>query len=368
MHTLPLPLSETTPQAAGFDAGRLAEATAFAAARETAWSRDLAWQIEVNNRANHEGEFARPRGPVLVRGPCSGLVLREGLVVGSWGQPGRRETTFSVAKSYLAMLTGVALGDGLIASLDEPVARTVDDGGFEPPHNHAITWRQLLNQTSEWQGTLWGIPDSIDWNRVVGGDASAWPPKGSPRLLHPPGAYFEYNDVRVNRLALSLLRLFREPLPRVLRTRVMDPVGASRGWEWHGYDEAWVTVDGVRMASVTGGSHWGGGMMIDSYDHARFGLLHLWDGVWAGTRILPEGWVKEATTASALRQDYGLLWWLNTGRQSRPGLPEECFWAAGDGGHMVFVHPPTRIVVVTRWLDRAAHEPFLVRVLGALAE
>jgi CubicO group peptidase (beta-lactamase class C family) len=367
MHTMAPPLSETSADAAGFDADRLAEAVGFAAARETAWSRDLAAQIELKNRESHEGEFAKPRGPVLRRGPCSGLVLRDGLVAAAWGQPSRRETTFSVAKSYLAMLAGIALGDGLIGELDEPVARTVDDGGFEPPHNHAITWRQLLNQTSEWQGTLWGIPDSIDWNRAIGADPAAWPPKGSPRLLHPPGAYFEYNDVRVNRLALCLLRLFRRPLPEVLRTRVMDPIGASRTWEWHGYDEAWVTIDGLRMASVTGGSHWGGGMMINSYDHARFGLLHLWDGVWQGTRILPDGWVKTATTPSPLRPDYGLLWWLNTGAKARPSLPADCFWAAGDGGHTVFVHQPTRLVVVARWLDRSAHEPFLARVLASLS-
>jgi len=364
MPTPPSPLSEASPEAAGFDAGRLAEATAFAAAHETKWSRDLAWQIEANNRANHEGAFARPRGPVLLRGPCSGLVLRDGLVVARWGMPGRRETTFSVAKSYLAALAGLALGDGLIGSLDEPVLRTVDDGGFEPPHNDAITWRHFLQQTSEWQGTLWGIPDSIDWNRAVGGDAGAWPPKGSPRALHKPGSFHEYNDVRVNRLALSLLRLFRRPLPEVLRLRLMDPMAAGRKWEWHGYDEAWVTIDGQRMASVTGGSHWGGGMMIDSYDHARFGLLHLWDGVWNGTRLLPEGWVAAATAPSALRADYGLLWWLNAGK-AKASWPADCFWAAGDGGHLIWVHPPSRLVVVTRWLDRAVHEQAIAGILGA---
>jgi CubicO group peptidase (beta-lactamase class C family) len=162
------------------------------------------------------------------------------------------------------------------------------------------------------------------------------------------------------------MRVFRAPLPSVLRARVLDPIGASRQWEWHGYDDAWVTVDGLRMASVTGGSHWGAGMMIDSFDLARFGLLHLMDGVWEGRRVLPEGWVRQATSPSACKPDYGLLWWLNTGRVHFPRLPANAFWAAGAGGHLVFVAPDQRSVVVTRWLARDVHEEFLSRVLAAL--
>jgi CubicO group peptidase (beta-lactamase class C family) len=343
---------------------RLAEATRFAAANETKWLRDLAVQVEQQNRADNEGAFAKPRGPVRTRGPCSGLVLVDGTIRARWGEPARRETTFSVTKSFLATLAGLALADGLIASLDEPCAATIDDGGFDPP-NDAITWRMLLQGTSEWQGSLWGIPDHIDFNRELGRDGG-WPAKGTPRRRHAPGSFYEYNDVRVNRLALSLLRLFREPLPRVLRTRVMDPIGAGRAWEWHGYDEAWVTIDGMRMASVTGGSHWGAGMMIDSFDLARFGVLHLADGVWNGARVLPEGWVAEATAPSPLKQDYGLLWWLNAGRAHWPKLPGDAFWAAGAGGHLVVVVPSARAVIVARWLARDAHEAFLAQVLAAL--
>lgn len=359
------PLSELSPEAAGLDPARLADALAFAAAHETPWPRDLARHVEAENRASNEGEYAALRGPVLPRGPCSGLVLRDGALVARWGLPQRRETTFSVAKSYLATLAGLAVGDGLIA-LDAPVADSVDDGGFELPWNAGITWRMLLQQTSEWQGTLWGIPDHVDANRALGSDFLAWPPKGTRRVVHPPGSFWEYNDVRVNRLALALLRVFRRPLPEVLRLRVMDPIGAGRAWEWHGYDDAWVTIDGQRMASVTGGSHWGAGMMIDSFDHARFGLLHLWDGVWLGRRILPGSWVRTATEPCALKPDYGLLWWLNAGHVHFPSLPADLFWAAGMGGHLVVVAPAARLVIVARWLARDAHEGFLARVLGAV--
>jgi CubicO group peptidase (beta-lactamase class C family) len=63
------------------------------------------------------------------------------------------------------MLAGIAVMDGLIRDLDEPVGRTVHDGGFDGTHNSAITWRHLLQNTSEWEGSLFGKSDIIDRNR-----------------------------------------------------------------------------------------------------------------------------------------------------------------------------------------------------------
>ena len=83
--------------------------------------------------------------------------------------------------------------------------------------------------------------------------------KGTKRKMQPPGTHWEYNDVRVNRLALSLLRVFRRPLPHVLKERIMDPIGASATWEWHGYENSYVDIDGTKMQSVSGGAHWGRG-------------------------------------------------------------------------------------------------------------
>ena len=123
------------------------QAVAFALAHETPWPRD----IEAHLRA---GAFEPPPwneilGPVAPRGAPNGLLLRGGKQVAAWGDVARADMTFSVAKSYLAILAGIAVGDGLIADLDAPVGKTVRDGGFDGPHNGAITWRHLLTQTSE---------------------------------------------------------------------------------------------------------------------------------------------------------------------------------------------------------------------------
>jgi CubicO group peptidase (beta-lactamase class C family) len=177
------------------------------------------------------------------------------------GETTRSDMTFSVAKSYLSILAGLAWDRGLIGDPHDKVRLTVDDGGFDPPHNDGITWHHLLQQTSEWEGVLWDKPDLIDRNRSAGGRPST-APKGTHRDLQKPGEFWEYNDVRVNRLSLALLQLWRRPLPEVFRELVMEPIGASPEWEWHGYRNSYVEIDGERMQSGAGGGHWGGGVFI----------------------------------------------------------------------------------------------------------
>jgi CubicO group peptidase (beta-lactamase class C family) len=79
-----------------------------------------------------------------------------------------------------------------------------------------------------------------------------------------------YNDVRINLLSLALLQLFRRPLPEVLASEVMDPIGASDTWQWHGYRNSDVVINGQRVRSVSGGAHWGGGFWWLNHDHAVF--------------------------------------------------------------------------------------------------
>jgi CubicO group peptidase (beta-lactamase class C family) len=214
------------------DAAPMGEAVRFARAHETPWPRDLRAHIE-------SGYFERAPdneilGPVRPRGAPNGLVLRRGERTASWGDTRQVDFTFSVAKSYLSLLAGVAVADGLITDLDALVRDTVDDGGFDGPHNGAITWRHLLQQTSEWTGTLFGKADRIDHNRSLATEGRGTA-KGQARTLRAPGTFWEYNDVRVNRLSLALLRRFRRPLPAVFAERIMRPIGASSGWHWHGY-------------------------------------------------------------------------------------------------------------------------------------
>lgn len=348
--------------AAGLDPGAIAAAARHAAEHETPWPRDLA--IPVAGDFGEAPPWNETLGPVRPRGGPCGLIVRGGRIVAEWGDTHRADLTFSVAKSYLSILAGIAWDRGMIADLDEPVRRTVDDGGFDPPHNDAITWRHLLQQTSEWEGTLWDKPDLIDRNRTVGGRAAEGK-KGTHRALRAPGGYWEYNDVRVNRLSLALLRLWRRPLPEVFRELVMDPIGASRDWEWHGYRNSYVEIDGRRVQSVSGGSHWGGGVFIGAADQARIGLMLRRGGVWGSHRILPEKWIALMREPCPLYPQYGALWWLNTERKLYPSAPEGSYYARGAGGNVTWIEPGLDLVAVLRWTDPAACDEFMRLVVAA---
>jgi|SRR5271166_4271683 len=339
----------------------LDDAMRYALSHETPWPRDLRAHLEA-------GSFEPPPhneilGPIRPRGAPNGLILRGGSVVARWGDTLQVDFTFSVAKSYLSLLAGIAVADGLIADLDEPVGRTVDDGGFAGAHNDAITWRHLLQQTSEWEGTLFGKSDIIDRNRSLAMEGKGR--KGDARPLRPPGTFWEYNDVRVNRLALALLRRLRRPLPEVFAERIMRPIGASDDWSWHGYRTSLVEIDGRMIESVSGGTHWGGGVAIHAEDQARIGLLMLHRGMWQERRLLPATWISESLTPCALHPNYGLLWWLNTGRTRYPSATERSFFASGAGGNITWIDPCNDLVAVMRWMDPAAVNGFIALVMEA---
>ena len=305
-------------------------------------------------------------GPITPRGPAAGLVYRGGKEIAAWGDVGRADMTFSVAKSFLALLAGLALGDGRIGSLDDRVADTALDDGYASAQNRDITWRHLLTQTSEWSGTLFDKEDRIDHNRVVGVSV-ADAPKGTRRAMRRPGSFYEYNDVRVNRLSLSLLHLFREPLPSVLKRRIMDPIGASNGWRWDGYRNSTVTIDGKPMVSVPGGGHWGGGIVISARDLALMGLLVAGGGRWDGKQILPAGWTDELVKPCPVAPFYGLMWWLNTDRRQSAAASERSYFALGWGSHIVWIDPDHDLVTVLRWIDRKKAPGFVERLLKAVA-
>jgi CubicO group peptidase (beta-lactamase class C family) len=316
--------------------------------RETDWPLDIRQGLE-------GGYFEGPPwnevlGPTAPRGGPAGLLLRSGRIVASWGDCGRVDMTFSSAKSYLSLLAGLALADGLIADLDEAVGERARSDLFEGGRNGQVTWRHLLQQTSEWTGVLWGKPDVIDHNRQAGREARS-PTKGVARALEAPGSRWEYNDVRVNLLALALLLVFRRPLPEVFRERIMAPIGTSTTWRWEGYRNSYVDIGGERMQSVPGGAHWGGGMFINTFDQARIALLVANAGRWREREVVPAGYLKEALSPCALNPSYGLLWWLNTERRKYPAASARSVFALGTGGNVTWIDPERDLVGVLRWTD-----------------
>ena len=350
----------------------LQPAALLAQAHEITWPRDpaaapLAGQTPWGVHHDDPPPFNRLRGPVHPRGPQSGVVWQHGLELAAWGEPDRADLTFSVAKTFLSLLAGVAHGRGLLPDVDEPVVARLPGIGFDSPHNRPITWAHLLQQTSEWEGSSFGLPDSVDrWRKVAQDPRPAGGPKGGARPLQVPGTYWEYNDVRINQLSLALLHLFGEPLPLVFLEQVLKPLGGGEGFAWRGYDDAWVDLPGVgRVPSVPGGTHWGGGVSISARDQARIGQMLLAGGVGGGQQIIPARWVEAMAEPCPVAPFYGRLVWLNRDGAAFPGASDRAMFMLGAGGHYVWVEPTFDAVVVLRWLD-GAHAPEVIRQIAAV--
>jgi CubicO group peptidase (beta-lactamase class C family) len=339
------------PAELGLDPAKLAEAVAYAQSRESTRPIDLSDQERI---------FGALLGSMPTkRARTNGVIIYKGYVVAEFGDTAWVDPTYSVAKSMMSSVAAIAVRDGRIASLDEKVGATIKDGGYDSPGNAQITWKMHLQQETEWQGNMWGKQDDF-----VGAEAFGEGER-KPRELQAPGTYYEYNDVRINRLGLSLLRTFKKPVPEVFRDEIMEPIGASNAWKWVPYHNSYVVIDGKKMASVSGGTRWGGGMWIDSWDMARFGYLWLRGGKWGDKQILPPAYVKAAIAPSAHGPDYGYLWWLNTQGKNYPGVPATVYGARGAGSNTILISPDHDLVVVWRW--HAGNEAELAkRVIAAI--
>jgi CubicO group peptidase (beta-lactamase class C family) len=324
------------------NAALIDSAVSFAIRNETKTDYDL--RI-ANLKAYANEPNYRIAGPMKERGKPAGMIIKNGYIIAQWGDVKRVDMTFSVSKSFLSTVAGLAVDDHLIRNIDDSVKEYVWDGKFNGPHNSKITWRHLLTQSSDWSGCLFDVCDWADRPPRTG-TIDDW----KSRKLLEPGSTFEYNDVRVNLLGYSLLEVIRKPLPVVLRERIMDPIGASTTWRWYGYDNSFVNIDGQMIESVSGGGHFGGGIFISAIDQARFGLLFARNGKWKNKQIISEQWVNAVNQPSAANKSYGLMWWTN--EENRLGnVPKKIYTADGFGGNFIVIDSEHDLVIVVRWLE-----------------
>ncbi len=367
------------PEEVGMDALKVKEAIDFAVAHETKSPRSM----EQNHYQTFGKEpFGDAIGPMKDRGAPTGIIIKNGYVIAEWGEPMRPDMTHSVAKSFLSATVGLAFDRGLIKSISDTMytymapihlyipsetGNKADLYGkpvlldlFNTPHNRTITWNDMLRQTSDWEGTLWGKPDWAD-------RPSSNPAEWLTRKRNAPGTSYEYNDTRVNALALATLSVWRKPLPQVLKENIMDEINASHTWRWYGYDNSWIVLDGTIVQSVSGGGHWGGGMIINAYDMARFGYLTLHNGKWKDKQLLSEKWLQWSVTPTPGQIDYGFMNYnLNTDKKYLPSAPGTAFTHIGNGTNMIYVDKENDIVAVVRWIDNASLDGFVNTLLKAI--
>jgi len=367
-----------SPTYFNIDSSKINQAIEFAKENETKLPKNL-WLSQAMQYGKEP--FSDPIGPMASRGPAAGIIIYKGYIIATWGNPSSVESVNSVTKSMLSTVVGLAVDKGLIKNVQDlvytylppietlkngetvdqnPIAKSSFIYPFETEHNRTITWDHLLRQTSDWEGVLWGKPD---WADRPSEKSDEW----TTRKRFEPGTVYKYNDTRVNALALATTTIWRKPLPQVLREEVMNPIGASNTWAWTGYQNAWIVLDGKMIQSVSGGGHFGGGMYMNAFDMARFGLLTLRNGNWNGKQIISEDWINKSRTPTKANTGYGFMnYFLNTDKKMYPSAPASAYAHIGNGTNAIYVDPENDIVAVVRWIEDKQIDGFLKILLSAL--
>ncbi len=349
-----------SPEEAGMDPVLINEAIELSKRSETSIPKQAELAIQ-QWRTGNEDTHRSIIGPVKDHDAgVNGMIIKDGYIVAEWGDVERVDMSYSVTKSFITLVMGVAMDRGLVDSEHDPVYKHIrgqdelDD--FSSEHNRKVTWDHLLRMTSEWEGEVWGKPWHAEGRRN---------PRDLP--LQEPGTFQVYSNVTSARLALAIMQVLRQPLPKVLRENVMDPIGASTTWRWKGYDNAWIEIDGQMMQGSSSGGGWGGSMWINTPDLARVGLLTLKQGEWDGKQLISREWFEKAETPTPIRDDRGFINWnLNTGRKAVPKAPETAFFHSGSGNR-IYVDRENNLVVVIRWMQTGdAFREFIGKIIDSI--
>jgi len=295
------------------------------------------------------------RGVVVV---YRGQIVAERYAEG-WG-PYTPQISWSMGKSIASALTGVLIEQGEYG-LDDPAPIPAWSGPDDP--RHRIRIRDLLHMSSGLDFDNFGLDPGSSYN-------------ASNEHFR---IYFDAVDVYLH--ATNQPPRFQPD--EVFRYRNSDPLslmavakGAveARGESFHDFPQRQL-FDRVGMRSMVLETDPWGNFIVTGYDYggsrdwARFGLLHLRDGVWEGERILPEGWSEFVSTPANgdPSRGYGGLWWLNRGG-AMDRAPADAYWAAGYMGQRTMVIPSRDVVIVRHGPSPAGFGPYFNRVVGEILD
>jgi CubicO group peptidase (beta-lactamase class C family) len=246
------------------------------------------------------------------------------------------QTSFSVAKSVLSTLIGVAIDEGAIDGLDEPVTTYLPELAERDARFERITLRHLVTMSSglRYVEQSLPLPWGDDISTYYGTDLRDLALNGT-HIERAPGEAWLYNNYNPLLLGLVLERATGMSVSEYMSSRLWRPLGAE-------FDATW-SLD----SEGSGFEKMESGLNAAPADYARFGLLFLHGGEWNGARIVSEGWVRAATardTSADPAEHYQYFWWVDT---ERPGR----FYAVGNLGQYVYVAPDADAVIVRNGRD-----------------
>ncbi|MBK8022430.1 MAG: serine hydrolase [Chloroflexi bacterium] len=266
------------------------------------------------------------------------LVQHRGEIVAErswWGYtPTSTQPVFSITKSVVSALVGIALGDGKLA-LSDTLGQWFPELPAESP-SRAITVEHLLTMTGGF------VPLKA---RLTGDDPL--PALLNRPLNDPPGQQFHYDNEAVDLLAVLVERAVGEPALDFAVRRLFTPLGIWSDVPKSGRRRLW---QADRQKRVLGGY----GLHLTTHEMAAFGQLYLQRGCWQGQQIVPVEYVAASTSVQsaggyAEMVKYGYLWWVTSDRSGHAA-----FYASGRGGQYIYVVPALELVVVITSTARSA--------------
>ena len=280
----------------------------------------VGWSQRKLDKARH---FSRKIGSTAV------MIVQHGVVVHAWGDTIGKSEAYSVRKSLLSALIGIAVGKGRIDLTQTLAALEITDN---PPLTAAERQATVADLITARSGVY--HPALYETARM----AAARPARGS----HRPGTYFYYNNWDFNALGTIYEKQTGERVFDAVETHLAVPLQME---DFQARDGQYVTGAASKHPAYP--------MRLSARDLARFGLLYLRNGRWKDRQVVPAAWVAESTAIhSATRRGhgYGYMWWASDGEDCFPHahLTGRCFYASGNYGQYVIVIPDRDLVIVHR--------------------
>src|SRR5262245_4377266 len=270
------------------------------------------------------------------------VMVYRGKIVGERYAPGWTKDTpqisWSEGKSITAALIGILVQQGRLR-VDDPAPVKEWQGKDDP--RRQIRIRDLMRMSSGLDFANLGLAGPASFTRenkhmrIYFDGLNVFEHAVNQPLEIPPNSQWRYR----NSDPLTLGKIIRETVE-------------ARGENYLTFPQR-VLFDRIGARNFVLETDAWGNFIMTGYDYgaardwARFGLLHLWDGIWQGERILPEGWVQFISTPAPADKSrgYGGLFWLNRGGAWK-GVPEDAFMASGHMGQYTMVIPSRDVVIV----------------------
>ncbi len=258
-------------------------------------------------------------------------------------------TSFSVAKSFTSALIGIAIEEGFIGDVNDPITEYLPELAERDPRFESITLRHLLMMSS-------GLDYQAYRSLLFDGDdplSTYYPDQRqisleNTQIVDPPGSYFQYNKYHPQLLGMILERTTGIPVAEYLQTRIWEPLGMEFGGSW--------SLDSEK----SGFEKMESGVNARAIDFAKFGQLYLDNGGWDGVQVIPTGWIAESIQVDPSFHDsayypegfgqsiydsgqgYYKYMWYGLFR----GEGNYDFAAEGDKGQFIYVSPHKNLVIV----------------------